>query len=65
MKRYLETAHVIVDIGDAVLSLCAFGKVLQDITETPVEAVTEPVLLRAKPFTMFHKDGIIQSITRE
>ena len=44
-------AHVIVDIGDAMLSLRVFGKVLQDITET---AVRKPVLLKAKPFTMLH-----------
>ena len=59
-------AHVIVDVGDGImLSLRVFGKVLQEIAETPIEAVTAPGLLKAKPFTMCHKDGIIQSVSRK
>ena len=59
-------AHVIVDVGDGImLSLRVFGKVLQEIAETPIEAVTAQRLLKAKPFTMCHKDGIIQSVSRK
>ena len=47
------------------LVLRAFGATLADILQTnDVEKITTMSLLKAKPFTMFYCDGIIQSISR-
>lgn len=58
-------AHVMVRVGGGNLALRVFGKVVEDIAQKPGEQITMASLLKAKAFTMFHKDGIIQSIVRK
>lgn len=36
-----------------------------DIAQTTSENISKLSLLKAKPFTIFHRDGIIQSINRQ
>lgn len=62
-EREEIVAHVIVDTGGAMLSLRAFGKIVQDIAQMPVGAVTKSLLLKAKRFTMLHKEDI-QAVVR-
>ena len=65
-------AHLVVKTESATastkhqyLALRAFGATLADISQTnDVEKITKMSLLKAKPFTMFYRDGIIQSINR-
>ena len=47
------------------LPLRAFGNTVSDIAQRDVEQITKVSLLKASPFTIFHRDGIIQSITRQ
>ncbi len=42
----------------------AFGKIVGDIAQQPIEVITKSALLKAKEFTLFHRDGVIQSVTR-
>lgn len=47
------------------LSLCAFGKIVENIAEKPVGEVSIATLLKANPFKMIHVDGIIQNVSRK
>ena len=51
--------------SDRCLSLRAFGKTVLDIAQKPADEVTKATLLKAKPFTLIHHDGIVHSITRK
>jgi len=43
-----------------------FDKVVLDITQKKdSENITAKVMIRAKPFTMSHYNGIIQSVSRD
>lgn len=55
------TAQLMVRSSTGNLMFKAFGKVLQQIAGEEVTAIT---LLQAQPFTAFHQDGIINSISR-
>ena len=46
-------------------TLRAFGKIVQDIAQKPASEVTMSMLLKSKPFTLTHRDGIMHSITRK
>ena len=39
------------------LSLCTFGKIVENIAEKPADEVSIATLLKAKPFKMIHVDG--------
>ncbi len=47
-----------------IVTLRAFGQTVQNIARKPAE-VTEAVLLKARPFDVVHRDGIVQSIVRK
>lgn len=46
-------------------ALRAFGQVVRDICQVPGGEITMKTLLKAKPFSICYKDGIIQSISRK
>ena len=50
---------------DGYLSLHAFDKTVSDIAQTNIQQITKVSLLKASPFTIFHRDGIIRSVTRQ
>ena len=58
------SAHVLIRLNTGVIPLRAFGKVVQDMAGNPEGKITIPVLLKAGTFTMSHRDGVIQAITR-
>ena len=58
-------AKLMLASGAEKLSLCAFGKIVENITEKPADEVSIATLLKAKPFKMIHVDGIIQSVSRK
>ena len=59
------SAQVMIRVAGGHLSFRAFSKTLQDIAQKTGADVTAAALLKAKPFTLFHRDGIIQSIVRK
>ena len=59
------SGQVLIRVPSGHLSLQAFSKTLQDIAQKVVADVTPAALLKAKPFTLFHRDGIIQSVVRK
>lgn len=56
------SGQVLIRVASGHRSLRAFSKTLQDIAQKTGEDVMPAALLKAKPFTLFHRDGIIQSI---
>ncbi len=58
-------AQFMIEGGGEKLTLRAFGKIVEDIAQKPADEVSMGVLLKAKPFTIVHVDGIIQSISRK
>lgn len=52
-------AHIMVRVTNGNLPLRVFGRVVEDIAQEPAGTITMASLLKAKPFTMFHKDGTI------
>ena len=59
------TNKLMIEGGGEKLTLRAFGKVLEDIAQKPADEVSMGSLVKAKPFTLVHVDGIIQSISRK
>lgn len=59
------SGQVLIRVASGHLSLRAFSKTLQDIAQKTAADVTPAALLKAKPFTVFHRDGIIQSVVRK
>ena len=59
------TAHVIVKGGNGRWMLRAFGKVVEDIAEKWGGGVTKVALLKARPFDMKIRDGIIKGVQRK
>ena len=58
-------AKLMLASGGTKYTLCAFGKVVTTIADTPSDQITITTLLKAKPFKMIHVDGIIQSVSRK
>ena len=58
------SVQLIVKSAGGTITLRAFGKTVQDISQKPADEVTMRVLLKAKQFNLIHRDGIIQSISR-
>ena len=58
------SAQLVIKSANGNVTLRAFSKTVQDIADKPVNEVTMVVLLKAKPFTLVHHQGIIQSISR-
>ena len=60
------SAQLTVKTNDSIMTLCAFDKVVYSITQKrSSENVSTKVLVKAKPFAMYHLTGIIQSISRD
>ena len=57
------SVQLIVKSAGGTITLRAFGKTVQDISQKPADEVTMRVLLKAKQFNLIHGDGIIQSIS--
>ena len=58
-------AKLMLASGGTKYTLCAFGKIVTTIADTPSDQITITTLLKAKPFKMIHVDGIIQSVSRK
>lgn len=60
-------AHIMVkaETETESIPLHAFGKVVEDICQKPSGEITMVSLLKAKPFTVVYRDGIIQSVVRK
>ena len=59
------TAQIMIRIcSGGLIPLRAFGKIVQDIAQKSGDQITKASLLKAKPFNIVHKDGIIRSVTR-
>ena len=59
------SAHIMVKAQTESFPLRAFGKVVEDICQKPSGEITMVSLLKAKPFTVVYRDGIIQSVVRK
>ena len=59
------SAHIMVKAQTECIPLRAFGKVVEDICQKPSGEITMVSLLKAKPFTVVYRDGIIQSVVRK
>lgn len=58
-------AQVMVRLSNGTCSLRAFGQVVKDIAQIPADQqISMKSLLKAEPFTMCYRDGIIQSVSR-
>jgi hypothetical protein len=58
-------ASLVVKVGEReFLPLRAFGEVVEFISQKPAEEVSMKTLLKAEPFSLSHRDGIIISATR-
>ena len=58
-------AHIMVKVHDGNLPLRVFGRVVEDIAQKYGKEITKHSLLKAKPFSMLHRNGIIQSVVRK
>ena len=63
-SQQLRAQLMIKGVGN-ILTLRAFGKVVESIAQKPAEDVTMAVLLKAAAFDVVHRDGIVRSITRK
>ena len=57
-------AKIMVASGGTKYSLCAFGKVVENITNASSDQISTSMLLKAEPFKMIQVDGIIQNVLR-
>ena len=55
------THHNGLVFGETVLH--GFGRVVEEIAEKPASEVTRRIL-KARPFNIVHREGIIQAVTR-
>ena len=58
------SAQLILKLPIGQLTLRAFGKTVLDIAQSTTGEVTPISLLKAAPFNISYKDGIIQTVTR-
>ena len=59
------SAHITVKTASGNnLHLQVFDQVLLDIAQKPPSDITRLTLLKSLPFSMYHRDGIIYSISR-
>ena len=63
-SQQLRAQLMIKGVGN-ILTLRAFGKVVESIVQKPAEDVTMAVLLKAAAFDVVHRDVIVRSITRK
>lgn len=64
-KHLLAAKMTVKSTSEEIYDVRAFGSVLLNIAETTEDVLTAVTLMKAKPFTMQQRDGIIQSIKRK
>ena len=60
------SAQLTVNTNDSIMTLHAFDEVVYSVTQKrSSENVSAKMLVKTKPFAIYHRNGIIQSISRD